>query len=336
VDCSIRELARRVGLSSGTVGYHLRILGPAVLRRRPLTFDLGALGHEDSCGLPVGRGRGGGRSAEDTVDDLLAAVTALQVAVAGLVELVTRLLVASASLNPIERPASADDGRFVARAPRAIAPRSRASSKSVPDDVPESSHSLTELAARSDARETRDDGRATVLDDDELDELLAPLVALCDRLDLVGVTNRVRLRAALQPYGRDQVTHAVGLLTRQLQARAPIRSPVGLLVRLAEQRDLAYFPAIASPQRLAGEQPAPESTGSVEPDAPDLVLSADLAATIDAEITASFAPLPASVRERLLADSDAVHRLRLALLAERIGGQATPCVEGALTQSSTG
>jgi hypothetical protein len=278
------------------------------------------------------------------VDDLLATVAGLQVALTGLVELVTRLLAAGAPVDRIDwssgedaAPIDARRRRANARSDRATARPGRACSQSVQEQGPGDPHSLTGLTARSDARQARDVDRAPVRGDNELDELLAPLVALCDGLQLVGVTNRTRLHAALHGYTYGQVEQAIGMLARQLRAGAPIRSPVGLLVRLAEQRDRSYFPPPASPPpatpRPAHMEPPPvEATGSVERGAPDLVLTAELAATVDAEITASFAPLPVTVRERLLADNDAIQRLRNALLAERIGGQATPRLDCAPTQ----
>jgi hypothetical protein len=153
-----------------------------------------------------------------------------------------------------------------------------------------------------------------VLGDDELDELLAPLVALSDGLQLVGVTNRTRLHAALHGYTYGQVEQAIGMLTRQLRAGAPIRSPVGLLVRLAEQHDPTYFrSAIASSTPTANPLPTPMAC------ADDLVLTPEQRARAHAEIAASFAPLPPAVREQLLADVDGLNRLRLAVFAETTG-----------------
>jgi hypothetical protein len=309
-------------MSSGTVSYHLKVLAPAIVSRRPLTFNLAALGVAGSepaiARREEARGKGEG---SDQVEVLVSAVASLHATVAALMEMVTRLLVTAPGVHvsvPSSAASEADDRarlvRASARGVRANARVVRASVQSDRTELPAQTYSLTDQNARGSARGVREDFRAPAVSDDELDELLAPLIGLCDRLHLVGVTNRSRLRLALEPYQRDQVAHAIGVLARQVRAGAPIRSPIGLLVRLAEQHDVNYFSSRPKPDP-GGDRPDPDR--GVTPEEPPAVeLSNEQVERLDREINESLDRLPPSVRHRLLGDGEAMHRLRMALLAD--------------------
>jgi hypothetical protein len=159
-----------------------------------------------------------------------------------------------------------------------------------PQDVSDSQEGRSSgQTARRSARTSRTGPLDRV--DEDLDELVAPLVELCERLHLVGVTNRSRLRRALSSFEADQIRHAVRLIYTQVRAGVSFRSPVGLLVRLAEARDTTYFPlpqVIGCQPLLAANDPAAEPHD-------------DPIGDLDDETIAALHHLPASVRERLLA-----------------------------------
>jgi hypothetical protein len=277
VELSQSELARRCDVSTGTVGYYLRALGPAVLSRRPLVIDLTLLdARADPSPTEI---------SDDPLVVVLAAVAAVQVANAQLVTALAHLL-------------ARDDGSRVREETREEFASSRTSSRhqrssreSVSQQEFENTDSLTR-EPREEVRELREPVRVIANDDEDLDELVAPLVELCERLHLVGVTNRSRLRRALSQFEADQIRHAVRLVCTQVRAGVPIRSPVGLLVRLAEAGDITYFPS----PHVSDRQPSVES-----PDDTAAEPAHDPVVEMDVETVAALRHLPASVRERLLA-----------------------------------
>lgn len=146
--------------------------------------------------------------------------------------------------------------------------------------------------------------------------LLDPLLELCQQHHLIGVTNAARLHDVLRRYQPDQVEHAIALLIAQIRAGAPIRSPIGLLVRLAEQRHPAYFPAHL-PCSVESGQAHPAGPDTEGPPSPNDVngehehLPAELLDEIDRHVEASLRALPTSIRNRLTDNEDSRQRLRL-------------------------
>jgi hypothetical protein len=255
VDASQASLAHEYGVSTGTVAYYLRTLGPAILARRPLTIDPGHLHGNPARPSPA---------APDSPTDQRPKPTAvapgdpteLATVAAHLLAAVTRLLETIDRAAPERaepRTAGLDRSRIREPVRGSFAvPRIRSRfreqcSETVSTEVQEEPHSLTDSQTRERTRETREPSRTDepAPDIDWIDSALQPLLELCNRHHLVGVTNRQRLHQALSRHRADQVEHAIGLLCTQLRAGAPIRSPIGLLVRLAEQHHTAYFPAHA-------------------------------------------------------------------------------------------
>jgi hypothetical protein len=265
-----------VDLSTGTVGYYLRCLGPAVLSRRPLVIDLTRLEPQTDPSPAA--------TADDPLVVVLGAGAAVQVADAQLVTALAHLL-------------ARDDGSSLRDESREEFAHSRTPSRtqqysreSVSQEIRENTDSLTR-EPREESRELRAPVRAIADDDEDLDELVAPLVELCERLHLVGVTNRSRLRRALSRFQADQIRYAVRLICTQVRAGVPIRSPVGLLVRLAEADDTTYF----VPHRVNGTKASVETCDD-SASVPDESACAEM----DTATIAALRHLPVSVRERLL------------------------------------
>lgn len=89
-------------------------------------------------------------------------------------------------------------------------------------------------------------------------KLLAPLLETVDRFSLAPLTDGETLAQALRPYNDDQVLHAQSVLLRQCNTQRNITSPIGLLVRHAQQQSPEYF-------ELPTSAPAP----TPEPRPPD-------------------------------------------------------------------
>ena len=76
---------------------------------------------------------------------------------------------------------------------------------------------------------------------EQLPELLAPLLEECDRLGLPGVADAQRVVASLRPFGAEQIATAARQMATDLRSGAPMRSPIAILMRKAEDRDPYYF-----------------------------------------------------------------------------------------------
>jgi hypothetical protein len=186
-------------------------------------------------------------------------------------------------------------------------------SETVSTEVHEEPHSLTGTETRERSRESGEDSRTG--NDDEaaserIDQALEPLLELCNRGHLVGVTNRQRLHHALSSYQPDQVEHAIRLLCTQLRTGAPIRSPIGLLVRLAEQHHTTYFPTherrVDQPSLQANECDRADDEGSLPESLPAKLLD-----ELDRHVEASLRTVPTSIRKRLTENEESLRQLRL-------------------------
>jgi len=142
---------------------------------------------------------------------------------------------------------------------------------------------------------------------DQLPELLAPLLEECDRLDLPGVADAQRVVASLRPFGAEQITTAARQMAADLRSGAPMRSPIAILMRKAEDRDPYYF-RVARAQ----EPPPPAPRAIAEPEEP-----------VDAEAEAAVAQL----------DDDALTQLDEAVAAHVRGilGDRTSALESPAT-----
>ena len=98
-----------------------------------------------------------------------------------------------------------------------------------------------------------DDGRSV-----EVFRAIEPLVAICNRLGLPGVTNPRGLLHAVAAVGIDDLHCGARLIAQQLQANVPLRSPVGVLVALARRGELC---GVAALERRAVSAPHPRETG---------------------------------------------------------------------------
>jgi hypothetical protein len=86
---------------------------------------------------------------------------------------------------------------------------------------------------------------------------IEPLLAVCDRLGLPGVTNPRGLLHAVMDVERNDLEHGARLIADQLRANVPLRSPVGVLIALARRGDLC---GVASLGRDPGSAPDPRRT----------------------------------------------------------------------------
>jgi hypothetical protein len=279
------ELARREGVSTGTVAYYLDRLGDLILSRRPIVLDADALGVDEPPAA---------RPDTTTLTAVLHAVAALQAAHAQLTAAMAGLIVANDLANIRENPRELANGF--------------ANLRETEQTDSQTENYLTDSLTREpreQPREPREEVRVLANHDRdaEIDGLVAPLVRICERRRLVGITNRTRLHDALLPYDSDQIRHAVDLLTSQIDAGIPIRSPIGLLVRIAQQGDTTYF--AKNPTRTVTDH-----DDAAEPEAVEVTWPEELTADLDRKIDLDLQRLPVTVRARLLADTDSLHRLR--------------------------
>ena len=142
---------------------------------------------------------------------------------------------------------------------------------------------------------------------DQLPQLLAPLLEECDRLDLPGVADAQRVVASLRPFGAEQIATAARQMAADLRSGAPMRSPIAILMRKAEDRDPYYFRVTR-----AQEPPPPAPRAIAEPEEP-----------VDAEAEAAVAQL----------DDDALAELDEAVAAHVRGilGDRTSALESPAT-----
>jgi hypothetical protein len=142
---------------------------------------------------------------------------------------------------------------------------------------------------------------------DQLPQLLAPLLEECDRLDLPGVADAQRVVASLRPFVAEQIAGAARQMAADLRSGAPMRSPIAILMRKAEDRDPYYF-RVARPQ-----EPPPPAPRAID----------ELEEPVDAEAEAAVAQL----------DEDALAQLDEAVAAHVRGilGDHTSALESPAT-----
>ena len=139
-------------------------------------------------------------------------------------------------------------------AQRLVAPTAReiAQSSGVQTSVRElesllDSSSLPSSGARDARSIARSDGSGGGRSTAATLALLGPLLGTVDRLGLAPLTDGEKLARALRPYSDAQVLQAQSVLLRQCDTQRNVTSPIGLLVRRAQQGAPEYF-----------ELPAPE------------------------------------------------------------------------------
>ncbi|MEQ1701186.1 MAG: hypothetical protein ABMA25_13820 [Ilumatobacteraceae bacterium] len=210
------ELARRRQRAASTVGAYLSAMGPRVLRRSPEIVLANCAVARPAEAIEQ-RGEG----------ELLAAYRDLALAQARVIEL---------------QAAFADPARGLREMPRGSREVSREEEQEV--ELEPSSHLLLRDEPRADVAEPAD-GSAGWLDAD-LDRVLAPLQRAVERAGLQRMNNRLRLVEVLRPYPLARIEAAVAELVRQTNQRdTRVRSPFGLLHRLALNGDLPAAPAAA-------------------------------------------------------------------------------------------
>ena len=131
--------------------------------------------------------------------------------------------------------------------------------------------SLDPLSLSSDTRDARmaarpiarPDGPSTHRTTAATLELLTPLLETVDRFGLAPLTDRGALTRALRPYSDEQVLYAQSVILRQCRTQRNITSPIGLLVRHAQQRSPEYFELPANHHEAIEvlEPPPPEDHG---------------------------------------------------------------------------
>ncbi len=114
------------------------------------------------------------------------------------------------------------------------------------------------------AEDSRIDGRRDWTAAD-LPTLLAPLLEECDRRGLPGVSDARRVLESLACYDAEQVAGAARQMAADLRSGAPMRSPIAILVRKADDGDPYYFrskpappPPPPPPLLLEEEEPVDE------------------------------------------------------------------------------
>jgi hypothetical protein len=112
------------------------------------------------------------------------------------------------------------------------------------------------------------------LTDQDLDDLVSPLVQIAAQAGLVGMTNIADTRAAIRPYSTTQIRHAVAM-TAAMARTGKVKSPIGWLVAKARHGDPNFFP----------EQP-PAAAARPEPPVAQALDPLDIDAEAEAAVTA--------------------------------------------------
>ncbi len=202
-----------------------------------------------------------------------------------------RLLDQALTLIASQAPAASTPVPAPAIAPRSASPQPRDSAvfaafahergREVVGSSKETSPSLTVVPR---AANPATPSAQPAVSDTEIVQLLAPLVEVCRRTGLVGVSDTPGLRRALAPFSAVQIRHAVALVCRLTKSGSIKTSPVGWLVAKARDADPDYFPtAITTP-------PPPASATTGDRSAPDPALEAaeQALATADADELAAL------------------------------------------------
>ena len=97
-------------------------------------------------------------------------------------------------------------------------------------------------------------------------KLLAPLLEAVDRFGLAPLTDREALARALRPYSDEQILRAQSVLLRQCNTQRNITSPIGLLVRHAQQGSPEYFELPPPPPPTPEPRPPDDSATPLRPE----------------------------------------------------------------------
>lgn len=236
-------LARHMGMSpgSGTLSRRLRELTAAgvVLSRRPLVFHIPVTNPNGRSGEPSSRpavqvgSQLASHVASASADSRVATLLDLcSEAMATRSDDIVLAALGCLNLALSARGLGADWAR-VSRKPSSNFSNltsSRGPGADYPTPVPASLApvSIGATGSRLDAH------RST-----EVLHAIEPLLAMCRRLGLPGVTNPHGLLAAVSDVTLDDLHQGACLIAEQLSQNVPLRSPVGVLIALARRGELA-------------------------------------------------------------------------------------------------
>jgi hypothetical protein len=99
------------------------------------------------------------------------------------------------------------------------------------------------------------------LTDQDLDDLVSPLVQIAAQAGLVGMTNIADTRAAIRPYSTTQIRYAVAM-TAAMARNGKVKSPIGWLVAKARHGDPNFFP---EQPPTAAARPEPPVAAALDP-----------------------------------------------------------------------
>ncbi len=115
----------------------------------------------------------------------------------------------------------------------------------------------------------------------ELPVLLAPLLDECVRQTLPGVTDERRVLESLAPYDAEQVAATARQMAADLRGGAPMRSPIAILVRKADEANPYYFRSKAVPAAPPTPPPLVEEAAPIDEEAVAAVAALDPQALAD-------------------------------------------------------
>ena len=139
---------------------------------------------------------------------------------------------------------------------------------------------------------------------EDLPVLLRPLLDECDRHGLSGVTDARRVTASLARFDAEQVAGAARQMAADLRSGAPMRSPIAILVRKADDADPYYFRA------QEPEQPPPAPPVVVDHDEPTDEEAQAAVAFLDAGALAALDDAVIDHVQRLLGDGLATSAMK--------------------------
>ena len=144
------------------------------------------------------------------------------------------------------------------------------------------------------------------------------------RANLIPVTNRQRLTAALAPYSNDQVAAAVQRVCALHRNGVTVRSPYGLLISRAEAADTDFLASTAETQPARGDEGDEREPFAAEAETEVTALEADPEQWVDelAEIDeVAFNQLQVDMPDRaarLLSLPRFRHDARVRVVADRL------------------
>lgn len=157
-------------------------------------------------------------------------------------------------------------------------------------------------------RASRDRGSAKT-SNEEIDELVQPLLSIADKCGLISLTDRAGLHEALAQHGPPAIRHAVTQVTRMTKA-GQIHSPFGWLITAARRGDPDLFTDPVASTRPGTS--ASEPTFEVDDAAEHALATADPAELARIDDYVRNAPHNAPILTRILHQPDALHAARIA------------------------